>query len=571
MSVKLCKCGCGEEVGKQDFIFGHKDIWRRNWNQPCSCGCGEITQPGCTFIANHQARVVTAEEYKARGEKTSRTKQANPLSEEARRLNSERNIGEKNPMWGKTRSEETRKKAGESIKKKWADPEHHAKQAAAIRAVTSNPEWQANVRRRSGESHPGYKGGVSKLNRGSGWGPGAKRRVKIRDNYTCIGCNKKESELDYPLNIHHIDYDRYNHKLSNLVSLCRNCHARVNGDKENCKLFFLQYIEDLYNDTIIKEADENFDPIQAKKDALRARFQDPVVKEKLIRSKLRGENHSHWNGGTSNGSLGISRQQFMKWQGKIFDRDGYTCQICSKTKDDGIVLCMHHINYIKTDFRDDNLITLCVACNNKSTWDRETYKETLTQKVNEILSTKSLPVGVGLSSKEATKIVLERDNNTCKICGRSEDMVLRVHSIDDTLDFVEDNLITLCSTCNTNKMYRRKEFWKKTLSDIVKGVISPTVNELYALEQGSPVEVEKKAFGIGDTKRKQWRDKIFARDNNSCVVCKTTDKQLLMKQVNLQKNDFRDENLIVLCRTCESKLVKDNTRELITEYLNQVP
>jgi 5-methylcytosine-specific restriction endonuclease McrA len=262
----------------------------------------------------------------------------------------------------------------------------------------------------------------------------------------------------------------------------------------------------------------------------------------------------------------------MKWQGKIFDRDDYTCQMCNKTKDDNIVLCMHHINYIKTDFRDDNLITLCMACNNKSTWDRENYKETLTQKVNKILSTKSLPVGVGLSSKEYTKIVLERDNNTCKICGRSEDMVLRVHRIDDSLDFVEDNLITLCSTCNTNKIYRRKEFWKKTLSDIVKGVISPTINELYALEQSFPVEVEKKAFGIGTTKRNQWRDKIFARDNNSCIVCKTTEKQLLMKQVNLQKDDFRDENLVVLCRTCESKLVKniDNIKELITEYLNQV-
>ena len=217
MSVKLCKCGCGEEVGKQDFIFGHKDIWRRNWNQPCSCGCGEITQPGCTFIANHQARVVTAEEYKARGEKTSRTKQANPLSEEARRLNSERNIGEKNPMWGKTRSEETRKKAGESMKESWAIPEKREKWIEGLREGSrkfwADPVRVASKKTKSGPLHHAWRGGISKFHRGPGWGSGAKRRVKIRDNYTCIGCDKKESELDYPLNIHHIDYNRYNHKL----------------------------------------------------------------------------------------------------------------------------------------------------------------------------------------------------------------------------------------------------------------------------------------------------------------------------------------------------------------------
>ena len=376
--LKLCKCGCGQVVKSQEFVYGHKLIWKQNWKAVCKCGCSQVTTPGCDYIAGHSTRLITKEEYKIRGKKISQTMQANPLTEEQRKHLSERNKGEKNPAYGKPISDELRKKRGESIKKRWDDPVHHEKQAAAIRAVTSTPEFQDNIKRRKGVDHPGWKGGISKLSRGPGWSNGIKKRVKERDNYRCIACNTEESVLKFPLNIHHVDYNRRNHKFINLVSLCRSCHGRVNKNKDQYKELFIQYLNAIYSDPDILANYTDYDPVQVRLEAIRTRMSDDEFQAKIKRRK--GKDHPHYNNGSSGTHLGISYNRKLKWREQIFDRDNRTCQICSKTKEDNIVLCMHHINYIRTDFRDDNLITLCFTCNNKTSWNRKYYEDLLYQK-----------------------------------------------------------------------------------------------------------------------------------------------------------------------------------------------
>ncbi len=52
----------------------------------------------------------------------------------------------------------------------------------------------------------------------------------IRDNYKCAKCN-----TDYKLVVHHIDGSRkygvskMNNNLSNLMTLCKKCHAEAHG------------------------------------------------------------------------------------------------------------------------------------------------------------------------------------------------------------------------------------------------------------------------------------------------------------------------------------------------------
>ncbi len=51
----------------------------------------------------------------------------------------------------------------------------------------------------------------------------------IKDNI-CEKChNKKWNGLDIPLELHHIDGQKFNNELSNLQILCPNCHAQTNN------------------------------------------------------------------------------------------------------------------------------------------------------------------------------------------------------------------------------------------------------------------------------------------------------------------------------------------------------
>jgi 5-methylcytosine-specific restriction endonuclease McrA len=59
-----------------------------------------------------------------------------------------------------------------------------------------------------------------------------RKKVFNRDNYTCQICHKKFNKSKFI--IHHIDnsysfsYPGYaNNKMSNLQTLCRNCHSRI--------------------------------------------------------------------------------------------------------------------------------------------------------------------------------------------------------------------------------------------------------------------------------------------------------------------------------------------------------
>ena len=74
--------------------------------------------------------------------------------------------------------------------------------------------------------------------------------MRGRDQYCCQQCLRSQDELftrlgrKYKLSIHHIDYNKKNNLLSNLISLCRVCHAQTNFKRKNWTDYFrhkLQY------------------------------------------------------------------------------------------------------------------------------------------------------------------------------------------------------------------------------------------------------------------------------------------------------------------------------------------
>lgn len=66
-------------------------------------------------------------------------------------------------------------------------------------------------------------------------------QVRERDNYKCQACGKKESEMGRKLDVHHIkpfetfDDPAVANLPRNLISLCREHHSQLEGDRAKCR------------------------------------------------------------------------------------------------------------------------------------------------------------------------------------------------------------------------------------------------------------------------------------------------------------------------------------------------
>jgi hypothetical protein len=85
---------------------------------------------------------------------------------------------------------------------------------------------------------------------------------------------------------------------------------------------------------------------------------------------LRGEGNPNWNGGISRLPYPWNFREISR---RIIARDHESCRspVCSGGDRR---LTTHHINYDKTDCRDENLITLCSSCNSKANFGRDKWQ-----------------------------------------------------------------------------------------------------------------------------------------------------------------------------------------------------
>jgi hypothetical protein len=84
-----------------------------------------------------------------------------------------------------------------------------------------------------GEGNPNWQGGASFLPYSSDFNDQLKEKVRVRDNHRCQRCFRNQDELidnngkPYKLLVHHINFNKNNNNLTNLISLCRNCHLEI--------------------------------------------------------------------------------------------------------------------------------------------------------------------------------------------------------------------------------------------------------------------------------------------------------------------------------------------------------
>lgn len=181
--MKLCECGCGKKVTKDEnrFIFGHQ---------------------------NHGKH----------------------LSEEHKKKLSKLKKGEKNYWFEKHLSEEHKKKLSESKKGKPGSnlgkhfSEEHKRKISKSMKGKKHPVI-------SGKNNGNWKGGISKELYGESWTENLKEVIRQRDHHVCRVCGKRW-EGGKKLSIHHIDYDKKHCDLNNLITLCRSCHTKTNFNRE---------------------------------------------------------------------------------------------------------------------------------------------------------------------------------------------------------------------------------------------------------------------------------------------------------------------------------------------------
>ncbi len=95
------------------------------------------------------------------------------------------------------------------------------------------------------KNNPNWRGGVSFEPYSIEFNTSLKREVFIRDNSICQECG--ENRLWKKLDCHHIDYNKKNNTLMNLISLCPTCHSKTNFNRE----YWKNHFEDVMNNKVV--------------------------------------------------------------------------------------------------------------------------------------------------------------------------------------------------------------------------------------------------------------------------------------------------------------------------------
>ncbi len=136
---------------------------------------------------------------------------------------------------GKKRSPE----AIEKLKKTMGTPEFHKRMSELL----------------SGENHPRWMGGISKLPYAFDFDSKLTEFIHARDSHLCQICSISEEEhiKEYKctFHTHHIDYNKLNSNPNNLITLCISCHTKTNGKRKRdyWKELFINLLKskDLYD------------------------------------------------------------------------------------------------------------------------------------------------------------------------------------------------------------------------------------------------------------------------------------------------------------------------------------
>jgi len=96
-------------------------------------------------------------------------------------------------------------------------------------------------RHMEGAENPAWRGGSSFEPYPEGWKPSLREYVRNRADNKCSVCGAQQADRrGARLDVHHIDYDKNNLDVLNLVALCRTCHTKTNFRRYNWPTLMLK-------------------------------------------------------------------------------------------------------------------------------------------------------------------------------------------------------------------------------------------------------------------------------------------------------------------------------------------
>lgn len=220
----------------------------------CKCGCGDlVSQEGNRFIRGHNIRINNPSKLPEIAAKISKAMTGRVLSKEFREklshIRKGRQISEEQrrklsiALKGRTFSKEHRQNLSIAASKRKLSNETKHKISIGCQGINrgdKNGSKRLEVRarisasrkgKRAGSAHPLWKGGISVEPYGPEFNNDLRSQVRKRDRSVCQICRKpskeEEWEIKQPLTIHHIDLDKKNHNLDNLITLCCSCHSKL--------------------------------------------------------------------------------------------------------------------------------------------------------------------------------------------------------------------------------------------------------------------------------------------------------------------------------------------------------
>lgn len=151
--------------------------------------------------------------------------------------------GKLHSLYGRKHSEETKNKIRIALKGKKMNPlaKNHIKRGIKkYFCVKCNSEKSRtgllcfscsslqHSNRIKLENNPNWAGGTSFEPYPLGWNNTFREQIRYRDEYKCQVCHIPETETGRKLSVHHIDYNKNNLSIDNLISLCARCHCKTN-------------------------------------------------------------------------------------------------------------------------------------------------------------------------------------------------------------------------------------------------------------------------------------------------------------------------------------------------------
>ncbi len=236
--TNLCKCGCGEKVRLEfhKYIHGHNNRGKPNLKMR-----GRIPHNKGKTKYNYEPLKRVSEKSR----KNSSSKKIEVRNKIKNTLKRKYANGElKSPMKDKHHTEKSTLKTSNSIKALWRDPnsiynskEYRNKLSKAF-SLEKNPRWL------DGKSFEEYD-----LNFNNKF----KEIIRRKNNYRCRLCNIQQNKLftkdwkkriiNYKLHIHHINYNKSDCRIINLISLCHPCHMKTNHNRNYWISFFTSLLK----------------------------------------------------------------------------------------------------------------------------------------------------------------------------------------------------------------------------------------------------------------------------------------------------------------------------------------